>query len=84
MKAGDQFKHKGDWQTEPGTWEVVTPDVGCGQTLTKCVDGHHKGETSEWHTSAVVAFIADTKAGATAEAQPSQMPQAAKNQSPRL
>ena len=57
MKIGDRFKHNGDWQTEPGVWEVVNPDAGCGQTLTVCVEGFHKGETSEWHASAVEQFI---------------------------
>lgn len=59
MKRGDEFYCPGNWNTDPGWWEITVPDAGCGMTRARPV-GSVGGE-SEWFTQYVEHRMADTQ-----------------------
>jgi hypothetical protein len=58
MKNGDRFYCDGNWNTEPGWWEVTRAEVDCGMVRAKAIDHSWQGE-SEWHWDYVERAIKD-------------------------
>lgn len=49
-KPGERFHTSGDWQTEPGIWEVVSHDPEFGMTVCKPITNKWEGQ-SEFFSS---------------------------------
>ena len=46
MKSGDRFFTKGNWNTEEGWWEVISPEPDYGRVWCKPID--HPSEGDSW------------------------------------
>jgi hypothetical protein len=53
LKPGDRFHFKGDWETSPADWEVLSVDTLTGNPQCKCITGN-SGIVSGFHTGVIV------------------------------
>ena len=57
MKVGDRFQHRGDWQTEPGVWEITEADLSLGRCRAKPIAGDALVHDESWWDQTTVETV---------------------------